>query len=1116
MYIQMTALFKIKRAQNIWVSDHCIFKVLVCGRNFRYCHMIKLLLPAFSLLIIFSSCSSVDLPVDVQQAYNELPKNISFNQDVKPILSDRCFKCHGPDKEKLEAGLRLDLKESAYGELPETPGKYAIKPGNLRKSELVYRILSTDPDYVMPDPKSHLDLTAKEKATIIKWIEDGAEYKPHWAFVKPEKTDPPKVKAKDLVKNPIDNFVLNKLEQKNLIFSAEAGREILLRRLSLDISGLPPTLQEINNFINDKSPNAYEKQVDRLLASPHYGERMAVDWLDAARFADSHGYSVDRLRDMSPWRDWLIKAFNHNLHYNDFITWQLAGDLLPNPTREQLIATAFNRNHQHNMEGGIVEEEFRVEYVSDRTNTMGDAIMALSVGCAKCHDHKFDPVSQKEYYSLFAYFNNVKEAGQISWDNAMPVPTMLLPDAEQQRVIDYIKNFDKQKQAKKQVVQQSELNNFNDWISNQGYKSFAGKANPSGMVAWYPLIKDLKNRADNGTGQMKREGGIIEDPNFVVDGNSRVLQFAGDTWMDTKNVGKFDKDDPFTISLWVNVPKGLKEGVIFHQGVSTLLYDFRGFHLYIKNGRLELTMAHTAPYNAIIKYTKQDIPRDNWVQVTVTYDGSGKAAGYNVFLNGNEMATTIDQDNLYKGILFKKYKGIDLDDNYQQPAIQFGAWERGKGLVGGKMKEIKVFNRLLTSVEITQIFTGKTFAGIFSKPPAQLTTAEKNHLLAFYLSNISKPYQNLQKEISVVKKKYADTLEAIPELMIMQEMPQPRKAYVLERGQYDMPKEEVTPGVPERLLKMPKEYPKNRLGLAKWLLHPDHPLTSRVAVNRYWQMFFGKGLVKTSEDFGNQGSLPTHPELLDWLAVTFRENNWDVKGLVKLMVMSATYRQQSNTNEKLMAADPENIFYARGPAGRLTAEMLRDNVLAVSCLLYDTIGGPSVYPYQPPDMWRINGAVYPQDSGRNVYRRSLYTVWKRSVPNPTQATFDAGIRTSCIMRRQGTNTPLQALVTLNDPTYVEAAKVMGEKITKASDRKKAIIEIFEELAGRQPVKKEIDLLLSLADSQQKIFAANIKKAKGWLSAGQYKIDNTLSPALLAANTVVASTIINSDAVITKR
>jgi hypothetical protein len=399
----------------------------------------------FACLFFFISCSP-SLPDDVATAYKTLPDDIDFNRHVKPILSDRCFSCHGPDKAKLEAGLRLDIKEIAFAELSETPGKKAIVPGSLRKSELFHRIISTDPEYMMPALKSNLKLTAYEKAILIKWIEQGAEYKAHWAFIKPAKQAVPQVAQKAWVKNPIDNFILQRLEKEKLAPSPEADKEMLLRRLSLDLTGMPPTIAEMDAFLKDPSGNAYEKQVDRLLASPHYGEKMAVDWLDVARFADSHGYTVDRLRDMSPWRDWVINAFNKNLSYKDFIIWQLAGDLLPHPTKEQLIATAFNRNHQQNMEGGIIEEEFRVEYVSDRVNTTSTAFMALTAGCAKCHDHKFDPLTQKEYYQLFSFFNNVKEAGQISWDNAMPVPTMLLTDNNKDKLISYIKSVELQKQ----------------------------------------------------------------------------------------------------------------------------------------------------------------------------------------------------------------------------------------------------------------------------------------------------------------------------------------------------------------------------------------------------------------------------------------------------------------------------------------------------------------------------------------------------------------------------------------------------------------------------------------------------------------------------------------------
>lgn len=1068
------------------------------------------------ILFLLSGCTSVELPADVQKAYNGLPKHIDYNQHVKPILSDRCFACHGPDKGKMEASLRLDLAENAYAELPETPGKKAIVPGNPRKSELVQRILSNDPEYIMPAPKSHLSLSAMEKATLVKWVEQGAEFKKHWAFIKPEKSAPPAVKGKEVVINPIDNFIVSRLEKENLSLSPLADKEVLLRRLSLDVTGLPPTPEEIERFLNDPSPGAYEKQVDRLLASPHYGEKMAVDWLDVARFADSHGYTVDRIRDMSPWRDWVINAFNKNLHYNDFIKWQLAGDLLPNSSKEQLIATAFNRNHQQNMEGGIVEEEFRVEYVTDRANTTGEAFMALTVGCAKCHDHKFDPISQKEYYSLTSYFNNVKEAGQISWDNAMPVPTMLLPGKEKQALIDYIKNTEKQKQLELQSLQQEENKNFEKWLANEGYRILNKTSMPRGLVAEYSLNNNTRNKIGGATAEMVREGGVIEKPVYVQDDNRAVMQFEGDTWLDTRTVGKFGRYDPFAVNLWVSVPKDLTEGVILHQGVSGLLYNFRGFHLYVKNKKLELLMAHTAPYNAIIKYTTNDLPRDKWVQLTLNYDGSGKAAGYTIFINGNEMATITDQDNLYKDILYTRFPGIELGAKFQQPAIQFGAWERGKGLAKGKMKDIKVFNRKLTALDIKLLNKDSACSTIASKSPQQLSADEKKYLREYYLAVISSPFKSIINEITAVKKKFSGALDSIPELMIMQEMPKPRKAYVLDRGQYDVHKEEVSPGIIEALLPMPANYPKNRLGLAQWLIHPDHPLTARVTVNRYWQMLFGKGLVKSSQDFVNQGDMPSHPELLDWLAVSFMESGWDVKALVKLMLMSATYRQQSTNGDKLLAVDPENILLSRGPSERLTAEMLRDQVLAASGLLNKTIGGRSVYPYQPEGLWKINGATYVQDTGSNLYRRSLYTVWKRSVPNPTQATFDVGIRTSCLVNRQRTNTPLQALVTLNDPTFVEAAKVMGAQMAADPDNKQAITTAFVKLTGRKPNNKELDILFDLESTSLKKFTAFPAKAKGWLNAGACQINNAIAAPLVAANAVVASAIINSDAVITKR
>jgi hypothetical protein len=1062
------------------------------------------------LLVLFGclqSCSS-DLPPGVRQAYEHLPQTIDFNRHIKPILSDRCFSCHGPDKNKIKAGLRLDLKESAFRELPESPGKFAIVPGSTSKSELVERILSEDPDYKMPDPESHLTLSDHEKAMLIKWIETGATYKPHWAFIKPVFTKFPEISNEAWIANPIDRFVLHRLEQEKLLPNKESDKEILLRRVSLDLTGLPPTIDEIKSFVADRSPNAYEKQVDRLLASPHYGERMAVDWLDVARFADSHGYTVDRLRDMSPWRDWVIKAFNQNLPYNDFITWQLAGDLLPSRTRDQLIATAFNRNHQSNMEGGIVEEEFRVEYVADRTNTTSEAFMAITAGCAKCHDHKFDPISQKEYYSMFSFFNNIKEAGQISWDDAMPVPTLLLTDKQKDSILSFISANGMAQQAKLAADMNTELPVAEKWIDNGGYKFLLNKE-PDALVSYFPLTKrSLANAVKGATnGSMHREGNAPDSAHFVAGNIGTALEFNGDSWLNTGKL-HFRASDPFTIGMWVNVPAQLKKGVLFHQGTLHLTYGFRGFHLVVDGSRLVLEMVHTAPYNAITEFSKVDIPRDKWVYLGVSYDGSSKASGYKLYIDGKELATIVDQDKLYKDILFT--------DHSIQPGIQFGAWERGKGLAGGKVHSIRIFSRELSAIELSGLYNPSEISGMLKKKSSELTSTERLQLRDYYFTSVSTLQKKERNKLQSIRAAYADSTESIQEIMVMEEMPVARKAFVLNRGLYNDPTVEVSPDLPGSILPMRKDLPKNRLGYAKWLTDPDHPLTARVAVNRYWQLYFGRGIVKTSEDFGNQGEMPSHPELLDWLALEFQRSGWNVKALQKLIVMSNTYRQSSIASPELQAKDPENVLLGRGPSMRLTAEMLRDNALFASGLLNKQIGGKSVNPYQPEGLWSINGAEYHQDSGASLYRRGMYTIWKRSVPNPTQSTFDVGIRSSCIVRRQNTNTPLQALIMLNDPTFIEASKVMGETMTTIPGPKQGINDCFVKLTGRNASAAELQLLIELRESELKKFRQNPVKISGWLNAGQYKTNKNLDQAVLAANTVVASTIMNSDATITKR
>lgn len=1066
-----------------------------------------------SSLVLASLCwaCAPALPNDVEAELAALPADLDYNLHVKPILSDKCFACHGPDKAKQKAGLRLDIAENAYAQLEESPGKVAIAKGSLNRSEVFHRILSSDPEYLMPTPESHLSLSNREKAILIKWIKDGAEYQPHWAFVVPQKSKIPVVKNKGWVKNPIDYFVAQQLEAEKLKPAPEAPKALLLRRLSLDLTGLPPTLEEIDAFVKDQSPNAYEKQVDRLLKSPHYGEKMAVDWLDLARFADSHGYTVDRLRDMSPYRDWVIQAFNRNQPYDQFIQWQLAGDLLPKPAREMLIATAFNRNHSQNMEGGIIEEEFQAEYVVDRTNTFGDAFLGLSLGCAKCHDHKYDPISQENYYQIFSFFNNVKEAGQIAWDNALPTPTLLLPTQKQEEIIRFLnKSIAEQEQKLARAKTESKAD-FEQWLQSKAYQKLAKEQIPqASLQAHYTFdgnkLHNLIKPAQLGI--MKRETGMTGDkPNFVAHNTGQALLLDGDVYLDLGEVGVFRKSEPFSIGMQVNIPKDLKEGVIFHKSSAERLYNFRGFHVYLKNNRLEINMAHTAPSNALTRVSVQAVPRDRWLHLTLTYDGSARAAGFNLYLDGQLLAMETTMDQLYKDIL--------LRDN-PQPGLQIGAWWRGLGFKGGQVDDISVHNRELSPFEVRVLAQKEAWNKLASKNANQLNVAEKEVLLNYYQSVVSVPLQNIRQALQTQRTALSDSSEQIEELMIMQEASKPKKTFVLQRGNYDHPGKQVFPNTPAAILPWPQDLPKNRLGLAQWLCLPKHPLTARVAVNRFWQNYFGTGLVKTSEDFGNQGQLPSHPQLLDWLALRFIESGWDVKALQKLIVMSATYRQDSKCSQALREKDPENRLLARGPNVRLSAEQLRDNALLASGLLNPKIGGKSVKPYQPAGLWEINSATYVADSSDAVYRRSLYILIKRSVPNPTLSTFDAGSRSYCVARRQKTNTPLQALVTLNDPTYVEASKVLGAQMCKISDAPKAIAHVYRKLTGLSPSQAELALLLRLQRSEQEKFKQHPEKAKGWLSAGLVKTDPKLDPAALAANAVVANTIMNSDATLTKR
>ncbi|MFT4017139.1 MAG: DUF1553 domain-containing protein [Agriterribacter sp.] len=1048
-------------------------------------------------VFIFVQAGRVKKPEAIVKLESSLPAVIDYNQHVKPILSDKCFLCHGPDKDNgQKAGLDLSTPEGAAALLKD--GKRAIVPGNLSKSEFYHRLVTTDPDLAMPTKASNRSLTDYERAILIKWIEQGAVYKPHWAFIAPAKPALPEVKEKTWVKNPIDYFVLQKLEENKLKPSPEADKETLLRRVTLDFTGLPPTVEEIEAFVADHSKSAYEKVVDKLLQSPHYGEKMAADWLDVSRYADTYGYTVDRYRATWQWRDWVIKAFNQNMHFDQFATWQLAGDMLPDATREQRLATTFNRNHAQNAEGGIINEEFRSEYVVDRTSTLGTAFLGLTIGCARCHDHKFDPVSIKEFYSLYSFFNNIDEPGQISFDQATPGPSMLLTDKKQDSVLAYLINKEKEKLQQLDAIIQQEKPAFEQWKQTLNKKAPFDLS--KGLQAHFTFDKLADKKFING--KDPKGGGTVADAVIVPGKFGNAFKSNGDDILKLGKVGIYNRFQPFSIGVWINIPKDVNKAIIVHKGNGDITYAFHGYYLNIEGGKARFLMAHAWPYNEILKITKDTLPKEKWIQLTLTYSGSGKAEGIKLYVDGKEAEMVTEKDNLYKDIVYHR------DD---QIGLQVGADWRGTGFKNGLVDELVVYDRALNASEAAGLLQANYNRTNFT------SSIPDRDLEQYYFSNISKAWQQKQKELQEIRQQRNIASENIPEIMVMEEMKQRRPAHVLLRGAYDALGEEVLPDVPNAILPYPEHLRKDRLGLAQWLFDAKNPLTARVIVNRYWQTYFGTGIQKSADNFGNQGGVPSNPALLDWLAVTFRESGWDIKAMQKLIVMSATYRQSSHADAALLAKDPDNILLARGPAFRQPAEMIRDAALKASGLLNDSIGGPSVKPYQPEGIWSVNSEVYRQDSGANLYRRSLYTFWRRTNLAPSLGTFDAPLRSSCIVQRQKTSTPLQALVLLNDPQFTEAAKVLAERaIEKYSNETDRIVYAYRSLTGIKPTQKEIAILEGLYTAQYNKFSKDKTKMKGWLATGEYKISKNLKPEELAATTVMVSTIMNSDAFVTKR
>ena len=1035
---------------------------------------------------------------------------MSFNRDIRAILSDKCFFCHGPDNARREAELRLDQREAAVK-------AGAIIPGSADESEIIKRVLSDDPDVQMPPPDAKLGrLATAEIETLRQWIQQGAEYEDHWSFIPLSKSALGGFSS-DRASERIDQVVADRLQERGLQMQPIADRNTLIRRLSFDITGLPPSAEEVTAFAADETEDAVERLVDRLLASPAYGERMTVDWLDISRYADSFGFQVDREREMWPWRDWVIRSFNNNMPFDQFITWQLAGDLLPDATDEQILATAFNRLHQQEAEGGSVEEEYRVEYVADRVQTFATAFLGLTFECCRCHDHKYDPIQQSEYYQLFAMFQNVDEAGLYSYfTQSPPTPALTLKDENVTQQLDQLVSLVREQETLPEDLAKAVETQTAAWL-----------ADPQRLTSEFRFPELCRYRFDEATGpslansasasnspdaasnsQVEDNSGelkpaVLKGQNQLVSGREgNAVLFTGDDAVDLP-LGNFRREEPFSVSLWLKTPDIKDRAVIFHRSRAWTDAASRGYELLIEDGRLKWSLIHFWPGNAASVRTVDLVSMNEWVHVTVVSDGSSRASGLQIFVNGIEQPTDVIRDHLTRQITGGGGDNIALGERF-----------RDRGFKGGMIDDFRVFGRKLSSLEALAIFDQQAALAILRAPAENQSKHEKMLLTDHYVTTIDSVMAERQQSLQQARRQHAALNDSLRQIMVMQELPEPKKAYVLFRGEYNQRRDEVFAGTPTALTPFPKDAPKNRLGLAKWLVDPQHPLTARVTVNRVWQNIFGRGLVKTAEDFGSQGERPMYPEVLDTLSLSFIESGWDMKQLVKSIVLSRTYLQQSTADAATMKDDPDNQWLARGPRLRLSAEMIRDNALAAAGLLKPKIGGPPVRPYEMTEAFKPAAA----SSGDDVYRRSVYTNWRRTGPPPAMIAFDAPRRAVCTAKREQTDSPLQALVLLNGVQYVEAARVLGESlhVTTEGNVVAMIQQGCSRCISRLPDESEQQILQQLYAEQLQYYQSHPGEAAALLKIGQSPHNTAVEEAYAAAATILAQAILNHDECVVKR
>ena len=1032
---------------------------------------------------------------------------IGFNKDIRPILADACFHCHGPDPGTRKAGLRLDTEAGFF------TAKEGEKPTVIKNqpeiSNLFQRLITKDEDDLMPPPESHKTLKPEQIALVKEWIAQGAPWQPHWSLIAPQRSTLPQVKDSAWVKNPVDRFILAKLEAAGLKPAAQADAHALIRRVALDITGLPPAPELVARYApKDGSPiadAAYSALVDELLKSPAFGEHRARYWLDAARYADTHGLHFDKEREIWPYRDWVVKAFNRNEPFDQFTIEQIAGDLLPKPTDDQLIATGFQRCNITTNEGGTIDEENLAIYASDRVQTLGWVYMGLTTNCAQCHDHKFDPITQKDYYSLAAFFRNTTQKPKDGNVKDGLGPILVLPTDKDRPRWNALPTEIAAAKAKQNESRKAAKPLFDLWLTSAKPEDLDKDVPTKGMVATVPLNEGAGSEVTGTCGTaktFKAVGEVTWKPDGKL-GPAPVMKPNGT--FEIGDVGDFEKDHSFSYGAWVRADRaGVSGSILARMDEKN---GYRGWDLFQSDTRLSVHLVSKWPDDAVKVTTAKPALRPGvWQHVFVTYDGKGKAGSVHIFVDGVEAPIKPDT-NALKGSI------------KTTTPTRIGQRSNGAYFSDGGVQDVRIYDRQLTATEVatlSKVGPLRTMLAAKKRGPKQ-----QEALFEHYLVTRDTPYQTALASSTKLTAEQ-DAIKARSPLTHIQEERMDTKpmANILMRGQYDKVGDAVDAAVPAALGKLPADAPKNRLGLAKWLVSPENPLTARVTVNRFWQELFGTGLVKTTEDFGIMGNPPTHPELLDWLAVEFRESGWDVKRLFKLFVTSAAYRQAAILTPEKIEKDRDNALLSHGPRFRMDAEMIRDYALAVSSSLSPKMGGPGTMPYQPENVWEVVGMgteKYKQDNGENLYRRTIYNFWKRTAPSPNMEVFNAPTREVSCVRRDRTNTPLQALVTMNDPQFIEAARNLAQHTlenVKGDDTAK-FTSIAERLLCRPLKAQETPILTASLADLRKFYSSKESDADALLKVGESKTDTKLPKPELAAWTMLCNELMNLDEVLNK-